>query len=170
MQRVTDGIAITATTASARSLTIDEQSGHCFGCGPANPQGLHLKFEIALPPDVETVTATAHVTLTHLHEGAPGFIHGGIIATLLDEAMSKLNRPLDVLAMTRHLTVDYLLPVPSNQPLILIGRHIRREGRKLFEQAEICALDGSVLARGKGLFIVVSGKHVARRAPGLPTE
>ena len=59
-----------------------------------------------------------------MHEGPPGHIHGGIVAALLDEAMSKLNRPLNVLAMTRHMEIDYLRPAPLYQPLVLIGRHL----------------------------------------------
>ncbi len=72
--------------------------------------------------------ATATVELTELHQGPPGYIHGGIVATLCDEAMSKLNRPLNVLAMTRHMEVDYLRPAPLHTPLTLTARHLRREG------------------------------------------
>ena len=107
---------------SADEKTIDELSGHCFGCGPHNPQGLHLHF--TLDPLSDAVTAP--VTLTELHQGAPGYIHGGLIATLLDEAMSKLNRPLGLLAMTRHIDLDYLRPAPIHQPLTLSGHHLRR--------------------------------------------
>lgn len=141
--------------------TLDERASHCFGCGPANQQGLHLVFtiDIALP---ETPSATAHIQLTQFHQGPPGYIHGGIVATLLDESMSKLNRPLNVLAMTRHMEVDYLRPAPLHQPLILTSRHLRREGRKLFHQAELQHPDGTVLARGKGLFIVIDEKLLAR--------
>lgn len=141
--------------------TLDERASHCFGCGPANPQGLHLSFEIDTTHP-ESPTATAHLQLTQLHEGPPGHIHGGIVATLLDEAMSKLNRPLNVLAMTRHMEVDYLRPAPLHRPLTLISRHLRREDRKLFHQAELQYPDGSVLARGKGLFIIIDEKLLAR--------
>ncbi|HEV2709540.1 MAG TPA: PaaI family thioesterase [Edaphobacter sp.] len=141
--------------------TLDELASHCFGCGPANPQGLHLDFTIdARNP--EAPTATARIQLTQMHEGPPGYIHGGIVATLLDEAMSKLNRPLNVLAMTRHMEIDYLRPAPLHQPLVLISRHLRREGRKLFHDAEIQYPDGSVLARGKGLFIIIDKKLLDR--------
>lgn len=141
--------------------TLDERASHCFGCGPANPQGLHLNFEIDIIQP-ETPTATAHIQLTQLHEGPPGHIHGGIVATLLDEAMSKLNRPLNVLAMTRHMEVDYLRPAPLHQPLVLISRHLRREGRKLFHQAELQDRNGTILARGKGVFVVIDEKLIAR--------
>ena len=129
---------------------------NCFGCGPTNPQGLHLKFVI----DATALTAVAPVNLTRLHEGGPGYIHGGIIATLLDEAMSKLNRPLDVLAVTRNMQIDYLQPSPLNQPLTLTGTHLRREGRKLFHQAELANATGEVLARATGLFIVIDPSYI----------
>ena len=134
--------------------TIDARANHCFGCGPANPQGLHLVFTTDTS-NPESPISTSHFQLDRLHEGPPGHIHGGIVAALLDEAMSKLNRPLNVLAMTRHMEVDYLHPAPLYQPLVLTSRHLRREGRKLFHQAEILHPDGTVLARSKGLFIAL---------------
>jgi uncharacterized protein (TIGR00369 family) len=131
--------------------SIDEISAHCFGCGPRNPQGLHLHFTI----DAATHTAIAPVQLTELHQGAPGYIHGGIIATLLDEAMSKLNRPLGLLAMTRHIEVDYLRPAPIHTPLTVSARHLRREGRKLFHLAELHDASGQLLATATALWIVI---------------
>ncbi len=147
--------------------TIDERANHCFGCGPANPQGLHLVFTTDAS-NPEAITATAHVQLDRMHEGPPGHIHGGIVAALLDEAMSKLNRPLNVLAMTRHMEVDYLKPAPLYQPLVLVARHINRPtrpdgspDRKIFHHAELQRPDGTVLARSKGLFIALDEKILA---------
>ncbi len=140
--------------------SIDELSGHCFGCGPNNPEGLHLHFTI----DREAHTATAPALLDERYQGAPGYVHGGIIATLLDEAMSKLNRPLGLLAMTRQMSVDYLRPVPIHAPLTLSSRHARREGRKLFHEAELADADGTVLARCTGLWIVIDPALIQARA------
>jgi len=145
----------------AGNPTIDERANHCFGCGPANPQGLHLVFASDLS-DAEHPTVSAHVQLDRMHEGPPGYVHGGIIATLLDEAMSKLNRPLDVLAVTRHMEVDYLHPVPLHKPLSVVGHHLRREGRKLFHTAEIRSSNGSVLACGKAVFVEIDKAVLAR--------
>ena len=136
------------------AFTLDELAGNCFGCGPGNEHGLRLQFTT----DAEAGTATATLNLDRFFEGPPGHIHGGIIATLLDEAMSKLNRPLGVLAMTRSLEVEYLHPSPLFEPLLLVARHVRRDGRKLFHEAELKLADGTILARGHGLFIVVR-KH-----------
>lgn len=153
-----------APDSMAGNPTLDERASHCFGCGPANPQGLHLVFTTSTD-DPEHPTATAQVQLDRHHEGPPGYLHGGLVATLLDEAMSKLNRPLNVLAMTRHMEVDYLRPVPLFEPLIVISRHLRRDGRKLFHQAEIQVPNGVVLARAKGLFIVIDERMLV--AAGL---
>ncbi len=139
----------------------DEQPHHCFGCGATNPQGLHLHFTHATDPTTSAPIVRAEVHLTRLHEGPPGYIHGGIIATLLDEAMSKLNRPLETVAMTRHMAVDYLRPAPLHQPLVLVAVHLSREGRKLHHQAELQSPDGTILARAKGLFIALDPAVIA---------
>ena len=131
--------------------SVDELSGHCFGCGPNNPEGLHLSFTI----DREVHTAATTVLLDERYQGAPGYVHGGIIATLLDEAMSKLNRPLGVLAMTRQMDVSYLRPVPIRTELLVKSRFLHRDGRKLFHEAELLGPDGEVLSRCTGLWIVI---------------
>jgi uncharacterized protein (TIGR00369 family) len=132
----------------------DREPSHCFGCGVANPVGLGLKFAIdASGPGA--VTSTSSVQLSRLYEGGRGNLHGGIIATLMDEAMSKLNKPLGAFAATRQMEVEYLRPSPVDAPLTLVGRHVRRDGRKLFHAAELLNAQGQVLARATGLFIVI---------------
>ena len=151
------------------SSTIDERANHCFGCGPENPQGLHLVFSTDTSAPGHP-TATAHFQLDRQHEGPPSYVHGGIIATLLDEAMSKINRPLNVLAVTRHMEIDYLRPVPLHQPLTVTSRHLQREGRKLFHQAEILSSDGTTLARGKGVFIEIDRALLTRAGFTAPED
>ena len=140
---------------------IKQRGNFCFGCGSENPEGLHLVFEHGMDP-AGAVTATCRVVLTRRHEGPPGHIHGGIIATLLDEAMSKLNRPLNLLAMTRSLTIEYLRPAPLKTPLRLVGTHLRRDGRKVFHAADLMLEDGTVLAHGVGFFLVIPAEMLAR--------
>ena len=139
---------------------VDASANHCFGCGTANPQSLGLKFEAGTEPG--EISVRAKVKLTRLHEGPPGCIHGGIIATLLDEAMGKLGRPLDAIAMTRQMTVDYLRPSPLGVELTLVGTHVRREGRKLWNKAALLGPDGAVLAEATGFFLAIDGKIMER--------
>ena len=122
----------------------------CFGCGKANAIGLQLEFLLAGDGTVVCVAAIADT-----FEGPYGYLHGGIIATLLDETMSKSIRAQGYTAMTRHMEVDYLRPVPSAAPLRLEGHIARSEGRKHWAEAKIIGADGTTLAQGKGLFIEV---------------
>jgi uncharacterized protein (TIGR00369 family) len=122
----------------------------CFGCGPANDRGLHLEFLLA-----EDHSVVCMASISDSYEGPPGYVHGGIIATLLDEAMSKSVRAGGFTAMTRQMEVDYLRPVPSRTPIRIEGHLTRNEGRKHWSEAKILDEKGTVLATGKGLFIEV---------------
>jgi len=98
-------------------------------------------------------------------EGHPGYLHGGIIATLLDEAMSKAVRARGLTAMTRHMEVDYLRPVPSVTGIRIEGRIVRSEGRKHWNEARILNAQGTVLAHAKGLFIEIRNREKKRGDP-----
>jgi uncharacterized protein (TIGR00369 family) len=133
-------------------LTPLEHAAHnrCFGCGMANPHGLKLEFLLAGDGSI-----VCHASVSDDFCGHPGYLHGGVIATLLDEAMSKTVRATGISSMTRHLEVEYLLPVPSGQPLRLEGRITHAEGRKRWTEARILDGERKTLATGKGLFVEV---------------
>jgi uncharacterized protein (TIGR00369 family) len=139
-------------TESRQNLTPlpHKAQNRCFGCGAANPTGLRLEFLAA-----EDGSVVSLATVPEAFDGHPGYLHGGIIATLLDEAMSKAVRALGLTAMTRQMEIDYRRPVPSGAPLRLEGRIIRGEGRKHWTEARILNAKGIVLAEAKGLFIEV---------------
>jgi len=90
--------------------------------------------------------------------GHPGYLHGGIIATLLDEAMSKAVRAQGRPSMTRKMEVEYLRPVPSGTALRVEGRVVRNEGRKHWAEAVVADAKENVLAHSKGLFIEIQPK------------
>jgi uncharacterized protein (TIGR00369 family) len=131
----------------------------CFGCGRANAIGLKLEFLLA-----DDQSVVCHAAVPDTFEGPVGYVHGGIIATLLDEAMSKAVRARGFTAMTRHMEVDYLRPIPSGSSIRLEGHITHNEGRKHWTQARILDERGHELATGKGLFIDV------RRPPAPRTE
>ncbi len=122
----------------------------CFGCGKSNPSGLHLEFLLAADHSVVCLPV-----VSDSYEGPTGYLHGGIIATMLDETMSKAVRASGFTAMTRHMEVDYLRPVPSGGPLRLEGRITRSEGRKHWTEAKVLDAKGIMLASAKGVFIEV---------------
>lgn len=131
----------------------------CFGCGERNKTGLRLRFYMD-----EKHVIVCRVRLAKRFEGPPGHAHGGVIATLLDESMSKANRQFGVLAMTRQMEVEYLKPVPLGVRLLLTGRHVSAEGRKHRCEAELTNEKGELLAGGKALFIEVDRKMLDRKS------
>src|SRR5271156_680853 len=139
-------------TTPADNLTPMSHSAQnrCFGCGQANPVGLHLEFFLAGDQSVVCLP-----TVADTFEGPHGYLHGGIIATLLDEPRSKAARARGLTAMTRHMEVDYLRPVPSAVPIRIEGRIVRDEGRKHWAEAKILDAKGTTLAHSKGVFIEV---------------
>jgi acyl-coenzyme A thioesterase PaaI-like protein len=133
----------------------------CFGCGNANEGGLHLHFFI----DAEG-RVLCRTRLSVRFQGPPGHVHGGIIATMLDEAMSKANRHRGIVAITRHMSVDYLKPVPLEADLVLEGWSERDaasdSGRKHRCAAEVRDASGTVLATAAGIFIQVTPELIDR--------
>ena len=138
----------------------------CFGCGQANEGGLHLEFLLA-----EDGTVVSLPTVSDSFEGPHGYLHGGILATLLDEAMSKAVRALGVTAMTRQMEVEYLRPVPSATPIRIEGHVTRNEGRKHWAEARILNEKAVTLATGKGLFVEVrASRMTAGQSGDRPAE
>lgn len=129
---------------------VHSAQNRCFGCGRANASGLHLEFLLAGDGSVVSLPV-----VPDSFEGHPGYLHGGVIATLLDEAMSKATRARGLRTMTRHLEVEYLRPVPSGAPLRIEGRILRSEGRRHWVESGVLDARGIVLAQGKGVFVEI---------------
>src|SRR5271154_4275291 len=127
------------------------QKNYCFACGKNNPAGMRLKFAY----DEEHHGFVCRFRLGKRYTGPPGHAHGGIIATILDEAMGKVNKLRNVIALTSQITVNYLKPVPLNQPLRVESREASVRGRRHINTAEILNSQDEVLARGRGLFIAI---------------
>ena len=125
------------------------QKNYC--CGKNNPDGMRLRFVY----DEERGCFVCRFRLGKRYTGPPGHCHGGIIATILDEAMGKVNKLHHVIAVTSEMTVNFLKPVPLNQPLRVESREESVNGRKHINVAEILNQKSEVLARGRGLFIAI---------------
>jgi uncharacterized protein (TIGR00369 family) len=144
---------------------------YCFGCGPDNPEGMRLKFEL----DEQGERFVARFCLEDKYVGPPGHAHGGIIATILDEAMGKVNKLRQVVAVTAEMTVQYLKPVPLGKPLIAEGWEKSVVGRVHHNVAEIRDEQGEVLARSTGRFIAIDphkmfGEHLEKGQGGQWTK
>jgi len=133
------------------TLYVGLQKNFCFACGKNNPEGMRLKFTY----DKERDCFVCRFRLSKRYTGPPGHSHGGIIATILDEAMGKVNKLRHVVALTSQITVDYVKPVPLNKPLRVESREFRVKGRCHINEAEILNQKGEVLARSRGTFIAI---------------
>ena len=127
------------------------QKNYCFACGSNNPAGMRLKFTL----DEERQTFVCRFRLSKRYTGPPGHAHGGIIATILDEAMGKVNKLRHVVAVTKQIYVEYLRLVPLNKPLRVESREVSVHGRQHINMAKILNDKGDVLARSRGIFIAI---------------
>ncbi|HEV8523194.1 MAG TPA: PaaI family thioesterase [Terriglobales bacterium] len=130
---------------------VQMRRNYCFACGVDNPHGMHLKFSY----DAERDAVVGRIRLPRRYWGPPKHAHGGIIATVLDEAMGKVNRKHHVVALTSEMKVHYLKPVPLSKPLMVEARERTVRGRRHVNVAEIRDERGEVLARGEAVFIAV---------------
>jgi acyl-coenzyme A thioesterase PaaI-like protein len=123
----------------------------CFGCGLANLFGLQLELEAA----GDGVSGRFFVKQDH--QGPPGYAHGGVIATALDEAMALLVHAAGIHALTRRLEVDLLGPLPVGSFATVSASVESREDRRLELTAELRGegVDARLLARARGTFAVV---------------
>jgi acyl-coenzyme A thioesterase PaaI-like protein len=121
----------------------------CFACGSESPHGLRIEFQACN----EDVCATWHST--DEWESFQGVIHGGVIATLLDEAMSKAVIARGWEAFTAELFVRFrgvLRPGDS----VLVYAHVKSKRRsKISVEAEITSLSGKRIADAWASFIQV---------------
>lgn len=92
--------------------------------------------------------------------GPPKHAHGGIVAAILDEAMGKVNKTRQVIAVTATMTVDYLKMVPLGHWLVVEGWEERVAGREHHNAAEIRNNAGEVLARSTAKFIAVDPERM----------
>lgn len=131
-------------------MTEFADDGYCFVCGPKNPAGLKLDFTC----DGKSIR-TRYTPLKE-HQGYKDIVHGGIIATLLDEVMVKLAIELDMPAVTAQMDIRLKQAAKIGEPLI-ISAEIDSITRKLLEaRASAATEDGTVVAEAKGKLVRVN--------------
>ncbi|HHX50764.1 MAG TPA: PaaI family thioesterase, partial [Clostridia bacterium] len=116
----------------------------CFGCGQDNPIGLKLSFYR------EGDLFCGEFMAQEEHQGYPGMVHGGIIATLLDEIMANNLFDQGLFVVTAEITVRYVHKVPVGERIFLFSRQLDRR-RRLYEMEGWIEDDqGRVLAQSRG--------------------
>jgi len=131
----------------ARSTATLQDDRRCFACGPENAEGMHLRFEYG---DGE---AKATFIPAQRFAGWTTLLHGGIIATLLDEAMAHAAIAAGIRAVTGRLEIRFRKAAPMDANLIANGRLESRRGRMLTLSATVTGDDGTLYAEAQGRFV-----------------
>jgi acyl-coenzyme A thioesterase PaaI-like protein len=124
----------------------------CFVCGVENPVGLHLNFYETGPGEV-----TVYFTPPEQYQGYPGVLHGGIAASILDEAAGRtlMGAFPPRFLFTAKLEVKYRQNIPVGKPLKIIGRAGRDRGRMAEAWSGIYNQAGELLAEANALLVDV---------------
>ncbi|MEE8523556.1 MAG: PaaI family thioesterase [Thermoanaerobaculia bacterium] len=139
--------------------------GRCFGCGPANPEGLRIESFAAGDELVCEWMPELH------HEAFAGVLNGGIIGALLDchcnwtagwHLMRRDSAAGPPLTVTAEYTVKLRRPTPTDRPVRLTAKAASSDGPRVTVEATITA-DGKVTATFSGRFVAVGPDHPATR-------
>ncbi len=120
----------------------------CFACGMQNPHGLRLEWK------VEGHTTSTQYIPEQKYQGWQGILHGGIIATLLDEAMTRLAWIVCGGALTAEMTVRFIAPAKIGE-LLLVRGEIVSESRKIVEMKASIHSANTLIAHSSGKAIKV---------------
>lgn len=124
---------------------------YCFACGKNNPIGLHLNFEFQGDKLMTTKI------LPHEYEGYKGIVHGGIVTTLLDEAMGNyIIKKYKENAVTGRIEIRYRHPTPIDRELTISAVQESQRRNIITMKAQIETADGTVTAEATAKFAVVS--------------
>ena len=116
-------------------------SDMCFVCGRLNPAGLHMQFY-----DNGENEVISDYTVPARYQSYPGIVHGGILASMLDEVIGRVAMIGDHhhFMVSVRLQVLYRLPVPVETPLRVRGCILRMRGRMGKARGEIILPDGKI--------------------------
>ena len=125
---------------------------HCFVCGPHNPIGLKLAFK------VEGEHCRGEFTSRDAHVGFDGVTHGGIVFSVLDDAMANWFFLQGARGFTAKAEIRYRAPMPVGATATIECTVVKRKGRLL--QLEASAADkasGTVFAESSASFMLEDG-------------
>ena len=131
-----------------RAIAAANHHPGCLGCGTENPAA--VVFRVLA---VEANHLLAEVQFSGHHDGAPGRVHGGAIATVMDEGLGRLAHLIfGTDCLTASLTVDYKAPADANAPCEFTAELERQEGRKIWVTGRLRRGD-VVFGHARALFI-----------------
>ncbi|MDP3296523.1 MAG: PaaI family thioesterase [Thermodesulfovibrionia bacterium] len=123
--------------------------GYCFVCGPKNPIGLKLKFHF------NGKTIKTEFISKKEHQGYLNIVHGGIISTLLDEAMVKLALAMDIPVVTAQMEIRLKKPLRVGEKIIVEAEILHNTKKLLEAYAKAVTMNNVLIADAKGKLVKV---------------
>jgi acyl-coenzyme A thioesterase PaaI-like protein len=143
-----EATAADATVPSTIPTAFEVGPHHCFACGTLNENGLQLQLHL------EPRRSWVELALDRRFEGWDGIVHGGILATILDEVMAWALVAEDHWGVTARMQVEFKAPVGIGQPIRADGWITRARRRIVDTEARLIDLDsGDVLATATGVYL-----------------
>lgn len=121
---------------------------NCPIIGRSNVLAPPAEFEL-----LEDGTVRSEITFGLEYQGPPGCVHGGIVALLFDAVLGRANHHAGTTGMTLYLDLDYRSPTPILEPIVVTGRQVRVDGRKVWAQGAIHHGE-RLCATAEGLFVM----------------
>ncbi len=149
--------SLTGTKKPARTLRARPQTA-CFVCGQDNPRGLRIPYQCGNGGEV-----TATWTPSTEFEGFRGIVHGGLVSTVLDEAMSKAVAAAGREALTAELRVRFRRPVASAGAYLIRGWVLDCGKRLIKTEASFSDPEGSECAHAWAIFLPLNGGNSRAR-------
>ena len=125
---------------------------YCYGCGDANPIGLRLSHRLERQRLV-----TEFVPLEE-HQGWPGKVHGGILATLLYEVMENLPFLMGTATMMKSMETNFRRPATTGSTVVAESWLVEESGRQLNVSARLTS-SGELIAEGSAVLVVLSERR-----------
>src|SRR5262245_16147879 len=136
----------------------------CFACGARNGNGLQLVFR------QEGDAIVTEFTPNERFQGFPGVIHGGILATLLDETLNRTATREGRWMMTARLEIRFRCAAPLGRPLRVMARTISSRARMLTAAGEVVLADEptTVVASAEGTFLPIPADYQRQAVAQFP--
>lgn len=140
--------------------------GNCFGCAPGNMKGLRLKFRHDEAGRIHT-----DVCLGRDFESFPGIIHGGIVATVMDEVLARASLHVHrVPAMTVGLRLRYVKVMKTGQPYVAVAEVQSRDGELVRLSGRLESATDGLVAAADATFMLLDAERMEAARHGLPEE
>lgn len=134
-----------------------KNSHMCLICGMDNKAGVRGQFY-----NMEDGSVGGLFTFREEHQSYPGRVHGGMLATMIDELAGRVlwvDEP-DKIGVTMDIAVKYKKPVPYNVPLKGRGFYLKKLSRAFSAKCLIMDMDNNVLAEGEAKYLVMPAEKI----------